>query len=337
MATYYARNVTGNWDSNTSWDSASSSGAGPAGPPIAGDTAIFDSGFTGHIDVAANAACTTLTCQAGATGTLDLSSTTLRTLTVSGDFTLVAGFNLIGSGSIVINAASTITTGGVSIPADLKLASATYTLGDALTVGGALNTYNVSSTFAGAYNITCAYLYGYNGTLTIVSGQTITVQTGMRLGIALGSGGTIKSSTASSAAFLNYAGLASDCKIFNYVFTDIDASGSAQIIDNWYGGTLTRCTNINNMTSANLARAADASKILTGQTVGSVAGSLSPDYPDVGNVTEDDTVNGVTGTYHEATVAEVQDGVMFGAGSALEGEYTGGGGGAINLDKMGAM
>lgn len=52
-----------------------------------------------------------------------------------------------------------------------------------------------------------------------------------------------------------------------------------------------------------------------------------PDYPDVGNVTEDDTVNGVAGTYHEATVAEVQAGVMFGAGSALEGTYVGGGGG----------
>lgn len=40
-----------------------------------------------------------------------------------------------------------------------------------------------------------------------------------------------------------------------------------------------------------------------------------------------DTVQGaVTGTYHEATVAEVQDGVMFGALSALEGTYAGGGG-----------
>jgi hypothetical protein len=53
----------------------------------------------------------------------------------------------------------------------------------------------------------------------------------------------------------------------------------------------------------------------------------APDFPEVGNVTEDDTVNGATGTYHEATVAEVQDGVFFGAASALEGTYAGGGGG----------
>jgi hypothetical protein len=33
------------------------------------------------------------------------------------------------------------------------------------------------------------------------------------------------------------------------------------------------------------------------------------------------------GTYHEADVSEVQDGVMFGANSTLEGEYVGGGGG----------
>lgn len=53
------------------------------------------------------------------------------------------------------------------------------------------------------------------------------------------------------------------------------------------------------------------------------------DLPSVtaGTVIEGTTINGTPGTYHEATVAEVQDGVMFGAGSALEGTYAGGGGG----------
>lgn len=45
-----------------------------------------------------------------------------------------------------------------------------------------------------------------------------------------------------------------------------------------------------------------------------------PDFPAVGNVTEDDTTDGATGTYHEATEAEVQSGVQFGAGGT---EYTG--------------
>lgn len=47
-----------------------------------------------------------------------------------------------------------------------------------------------------------------------------------------------------------------------------------------------------------------------------------PDFPIAGNVTEDDTVNGVTGTYHETAVAEVQAGVTFGANSGLTGTYS---------------
>ena len=56
------------------------------------------------------------------------------------------------------------------------------------------------------------------------------------------------------------------------------------------------------------------------------------DYPAVGNVTEDDTVDGATGTYHEATAAEVQSGVQFGAGGTeYTGTLTGGGGGRPEL------
>jgi len=56
--------------------------------------------------------------------------------------------------------------------------------------------------------------------------------------------------------------------------------------------------------------------------------NLYADIPDAANVTEDDTVAGVTGTYHEASEAEVQSGVTFGAASGLTGTYSGGGGGA---------
>ena len=44
------------------------------------------------------------------------------------------------------------------------------------------------------------------------------------------------------------------------------------------------------------------------------------DFPAVGNVTEDDTVDGAIGVYHEVTAAEVQLGVQFGASGT---EYTG--------------
>jgi hypothetical protein len=52
------------------------------------------------------------------------------------------------------------------------------------------------------------------------------------------------------------------------------------------------------------------------------------DFPDAANVIEGDTTNGAAGTYHEAAIAEVQDGVFFGPASAYEGTYAGGGGGA---------
>jgi len=55
------------------------------------------------------------------------------------------------------------------------------------------------------------------------------------------------------------------------------------------------------------------------------------DLPAAGNVTEDDTVGGAAGTYHEATEAEVQSGVEFGAASALTGTYVGVGGGGNSL------
>ena len=56
--------------------------------------------------------------------------------------------------------------------------------------------------------------------------------------------------------------------------------------------------------------------ILLGDTDGEY---VSPDFPAVGNVTEDDTVNGAQGTYHEPTVAEVEAGVTFGADEELTG------------------
>jgi hypothetical protein len=76
----------------------------------------------------------------------------------------------------------------------------------------------------------------------------------------------------------------------------------------------------------------DADTTTTMPLAGIILDSIQPfgvpsgDFPDPGNVTEDDTTNGVTGTYHEATEAEVQSGVHFGASSALTGSYVGGGG-----------
>ena len=49
--------------------------------------------------------------------------------------------------------------------------------------------------------------------------------------------------------------------------------------------------------------------------------AFDADFPAVASVLDTDTVNGVAGTYHVPTVAQVQAGVYFGAGSSLMGTY----------------
>ena len=56
------------------------------------------------------------------------------------------------------------------------------------------------------------------------------------------------------------------------VFTDINC---VHAIDNWYGGTLTRCTGITNRTSADFATAAQAGKILDDTTISGVTGTIA--------------------------------------------------------------
>lgn len=51
----------------------------------------------------------------------------------------------------------------------------------------------------------------------------------------------------------------------------------------------------------------------TGRGDGGI-GTYNPDFPDAGNVTQDDTVNGVAGTYVEVAEADVELGVQYGAG-----------------------
>jgi hypothetical protein len=58
---------------------------------------------------------------------------------------------------------------------------------------------------------------------------------------------TIKSSTPSSAFYLNFQGPPQNCLLYGLCFADVNASGSAQEIKNYNGGTLTRCTNIRNV------------------------------------------------------------------------------------------
>lgn len=260
MATYYARNVTGNWNVNTSWDSASSGGAGPAGPPAYGDDVIFDSGYTGTITVTANAVAQSITVQAGATGTLHINDTFGVGINGGGTkfVTLASGFTFsaTGTGKLTVSTALTITSGGVSIPNFYCTTGITVTLADAFTVAGAIELFPTTAfAFAGAYDISCATLrchgaYATASSVSLVAGRTLTVSTAMRIvGLFHGDAFTIQSATNSSDTYLHYNGAVADCKVFGAKFTDINC---AHAIDNWYGGTLTRTTGITNRTSADI-------------------------------------------------------------------------------------
>ncbi len=256
MATYYARNVTGNWASNTSWDTVGSGGAGPAGPPVAGDTAIFDAGFTGTITIAAAAACATLTALAGATGTLTWGA---FTLTMTANPTFVSGFHLTGStGRLTLSSGCTITSGGLSIPGNVSLSSGTYVLADALTVVGQLLMGTATVTLSGAFDLTCGTCVIF-GSVNLVAGQKLNVSAGLQIQPTAGSAGsttvTVKSVTASSPTYIAYTGAVSAVKVFNIVFTDVDFSTFSTPVtnlDNWYGSTLTRTVGITNRTSADI-------------------------------------------------------------------------------------
>jgi hypothetical protein len=272
VATRYARNVTGNWNDLNSWSDTGSGGVAGADYAKAGDTAIFDSGFTGNITIAASAACATLTCQAGATGTLTWGAG--QRLSTTANVAFVSGFHLSGdTGILRISGPMTLTMGGLTVPGTIEIFSnSTFTLGDDAACGTLINSGGATTAFAGAHNIACD-VFTVNGlySLSLVAGQTLLISTGINIAVNAFGAATIKSATASSDAFLHYNGTAANCKIAGAIFTDINC---AHAIDNWYGGTLLRCTNITNRTSADFATAAQASDIYAGTVISGITGTL---------------------------------------------------------------
>lgn len=255
MATTYYAYQTGNWATNASWSTNNPPDATNTGTyPVAGDTAIFNASFTGTITLAASAACLNLT-MTGNGGTLAFTSNNMS----------------IGSGgAIVLDGTITATTGGIVVSGNIELTcntvtfpgfirfgtSGTYKLNDDL---DATNIIISSSTpiFSGEHDILCTNFYGVptvsaNTSLSLVAGQTLTISNSITCSAMGLYTYTIKSATESSATNINYSGTVANCNVSGVTFIDIDASGSAQRIDNWNGGTLTRTTGITNVTSADI-------------------------------------------------------------------------------------
>ena len=392
MATYYARNVAGNWSANTSWDAASSGGAGPAGPPIAGDTAIFDSGFTGTITLTAAAACTVLQCDAGAAGTLAFGA---YSITVAGNVTLRATMTYTAADAtrgFVVSAASTVTTNGATFTGQLSLSGTAgktidsngTTWGRVYIVQGAqtitlssalqcttldLSVNYGSTTFAGAFGITCDTFNAGSLSaiaITLVAGQTLTINAAINAWSGFTNVLTIKSATASSDTLISYGNTDANCKISGITFTDVNFNTP---VVNWLGGTLTRTTNIYNATQASFPAVADVeSGVEYGGVDDAAANRLTGTYTSDGDLTEAEAPTGKkfyagggavktgTGTktlsaandtvaagYYAATTLSAVDADLAAANIAVGTTIFGfvgaaaGGGGAINLDKMGAM
>jgi hypothetical protein len=224
------------------------------------------------------------TCYIGGslTATVALSGTT--TLTMNGTGTVLSTGTSTISNNLTINTAGTINLGAFSYSTGIfTYVSGTITSVSAMTIRGncSMNTggmnffhvslssshtvtrlsdfnmtgyfrvpapgYNV--TLTGAFNTSCANLFiGSLSFLTIKEGTTLTVTTGISIPGSKELAATrLLSATASSVAYLNFTGVPSLNKIYEADFIDIDASGSAQEIKNYNGGTLTRCTNIRNV------------------------------------------------------------------------------------------
>ena len=144
-ATWTAAAGGGNWNSNDTWEEG-------GGYPVAGDTAIFDSG-SGNVTCAANSACAVLN-MTGYTNTLTIGT---KNLVVSGNAT-VAGYVLMGITSST----------GWSIGGDLLLLSG----GDVTCVNYSKIVCSGSLDFsAGTYHGASLAVITFNATS---SGKTIT-------------------------------------------------------------------------------------------------------------------------------------------------------------------
>jgi len=193
VANRYWVGGTGTWDnSDTShWSTSSGGSSGASVPGIDDDVIINGSSGGGTITHTATALNASLNCT-GFTGTLALGSAALIT---TGSITLGSGMTVTASGGgfDVRGFGGTFTSNGVTGSWYLIGRSATLTLGDALTITGALETGNSGSLNTNGQAVSCGSLSIAVGTLTL-GASTVTV-TGTGTVISLAAGITVSAGT----------------------------------------------------------------------------------------------------------------------------------------------
>jgi hypothetical protein len=253
VVTYYEVGSGTNWSSTSSW-AITSGGASGVGPPTASDTVIFDSN-SGNCTVDVTTAVAASLSMTAGTGNYanTLTFTNAKKLTVSGNVTWSSTTVLSGTGTLAFGAAATWTTAGKTFPGSVILFNGIQTLGDAHTITGTVSVSsngNTSTQIAGSINMTMGSLNAVQ--IILHSTQTYTITSSWT---AIPTPGSFyptyyTASTASSSAFINYTGLNSSLELVGLEFTDINASGSSAAVYNYFGGTLTRSSNISNVTAA---------------------------------------------------------------------------------------
>ena len=128
MATYYGRNTGGNWNSNSTWSTVSSSSSTNTGTfPGVADTAILDSG-SGNITINVASTVLVFTCT-GYTGTLafnaNLTMASNSTLTLGSGMTVTAD---VATRRLILGAGMTVTSNGVYLPVTVTCGGVTTSI-----------------------------------------------------------------------------------------------------------------------------------------------------------------------------------------------------------------
>ena len=242
MAKYY-KSIATLWNDATSWSATSSSGVDNAGIPASTDDVIFDSGSGSVCAISTTTAvCKTLNARVTAptqyTGTITLNVG----ITISGSLTLSSAMGFAGTGSLTINATSTLTSNGLVLSRPLTLSGTfTCTLGDDWTIDATL-TFSTGNLTITSHSFTCKRDLQIS---TNVSGSAQMILTGAGTGTSIW---THSNGSCSLTIVINCGS-----NTFSYV-------GAASLGNNFQGtfsyvsgalGTFTNLMNIGGNTSFN--------------------------------------------------------------------------------------
>lgn len=173
MATYYFRNVNGNWNLAANW-SLSSGGGSDGAVPNAADTAILD-GNSGSCTVTGASNCLNLTIT-GYTNTLTMNNTI--TLATSGTFTIGTTFITVSGSSAILLSGTNFLTSGVGGYYDGLI---TFNGGTTKTLNSDFSakslTVGVGTTLNGTFNLSLTTLTISSGGIILTFNNNTTVYT----------------------------------------------------------------------------------------------------------------------------------------------------------------